>query len=74
MNQKLGLLFALLEHGDWPMALQLLDLLPPYMAMWSAPIVQSLCGLVHTCIVPLYKRYALMLGVHMHASDWLRLC
>lgn len=58
-NQKLGLCHALLELGDWAGAYDLIKLLPPFLPVWSTPIVKVLCELISCSIEPLYRRSVL---------------
>ncbi len=56
INQKLGLCHAFLELGDWGVAKELMDLLPPFLPMWSPAVTQVLCRLVHVSVEPVYRR------------------
>ena len=55
VNQILGICHACLELGDWKSAQCFLDRLPPYLAMGSPLIVESLCHLLSHMIEPLYR-------------------
>lgn len=55
-NQKLGLLEALLNIGDWPHARQLLNNLPPFYATSQEPIAQAMCNLIAYLLDPVYTK------------------
>lgn len=55
-NQKLGLLEALLNIGDWQHAQSIMDQMPPFYASSHKSIAIALCQLVHVTIEPLYRR------------------
>ena len=55
-NQKLGLACALLEHGAWPLAKQLLDYMPDgYPVGASRRLARALANLVGYSIEPFYR-------------------
>uniref|UniRef100_A0A914HDU3 THO complex subunit 2 n=1 Tax=Globodera rostochiensis TaxID=31243 RepID=A0A914HDU3_GLORO len=55
-NQKLGLLCALLEHGDLAMAQKLLELLPEGFPFGVCPrIAMALANIIGFCIEPFYR-------------------
>lgn len=55
-NQKLGLLEALLQIGDWQHAQCIMDQMPPFYAASHKAIALALCQLVHLTVEPLYRR------------------
>ena len=55
-NQKLGVLHACLELGNWKSAKALLDMLPPFVGMCSSLVVCGLCRIINYCIDPLYRK------------------
>lgn len=55
-NQKLGLLEALLQIGDWHHAQCIMDQMPPFYAASHKAIALALCQLVHLTVEPLYRR------------------
>ncbi|ELW68126.1 THO complex subunit 2 [Tupaia chinensis] len=61
-NQKLGLLEALLQIGDWQHAQNIIDQLPPFYAASHKPIALALCKLIHVTIEPLYQRVGVPKG------------
>lgn len=56
-NQKLGLLEALLQIGDWQHAQSIMEQMPPFYATSHKSIAVALCQLVHLIVEPLYRRY-----------------
>ncbi|KAI5104965.1 THO complex subunit 2 isoform X1 [Silurus meridionalis] len=55
-NQKLGLLEALLQIGDWQHAQSIMEQMPPFYATSHKSIAVALCQLLHLIIEPLYRR------------------
>ncbi len=53
-NQKLGLCEALLKLGDWDHAKQILERLPPFLAVSHTPLAKALAGMVSYMIEPVY--------------------
>lgn len=64
-NQKLGLLEALLQIGDWQHAQSIMEQMPSFYATSHKSIAVALCQLLHLLIEPLYRRYT-----HMHAHKY----
>lgn len=56
-NQKLGLLEALLQIGDWQHAQSIMEQMPPFYATSHKSIAVALCQLLHLIVEPLYRRY-----------------
>ena len=54
-NQKLGLLKAAIQQGDWSTASSLLAYLPPLLPAWCDAIAESLFQLLHYLLDPLYR-------------------
>ncbi|CAK6441230.1 unnamed protein product [Pipistrellus nathusii] len=61
-NQKLGLLEALLNIGDWQHAQNIMDQMPPYYAASHKLIALAICKLIHKTIEPLYRRVGVPKG------------
>ncbi|KAJ8254926.1 hypothetical protein GJAV_G00198930 [Gymnothorax javanicus] len=55
-NQKLGLLEALLQIGDWQHAQCIMEQMPAFYATSHKAIAVALCQLLHLTIEPLYRR------------------
>ena len=66
-NQKLGLLRAAIQLGDWPTASSLLPMLPPLLPAWCPGISQALCQYLHYVLEPLY-RGLVCLSLHLPPS------
>ncbi|KAM9470064.1 THO complex subunit 2 isoform 2-T2 [Clarias gariepinus] len=61
-NQKLGLLEALLQIGDWQHAQCIMEQMPPFYATSHKSIAVALCQLLHIIVEPLYRRAAVPKG------------
>ncbi|KAL7979484.1 hypothetical protein Chor_004642 [Crotalus horridus] len=61
-NQKLGLLEAMLQIGDWQHAQSIMDQMPPFYATSHKSIAIALCQLLHVMIEPLYRRVGVLKG------------
>ena len=58
VNQKFGLLRALLDVGAWAHAEKLIARLPTYHAVAQLPIAQSLANLIHIKMAPVHEKYS----------------
>lgn len=58
VNQKFGLLRALLDVGAWSNAQQLISRLPTYHAVAQLSIAQSLAHLIHIKMDPVHQKYS----------------
>ena len=63
VNQKLGLIKALLEVGGWEAARVMLNRMPPKHATSYGPLADAFCALIHAAIEPLYERHSGMASV-----------
>ncbi len=54
-NQRLGLLAAVLDDANWPVAQWLLDALAPLLPAAHPQVAASLCNLARTCVSRLYS-------------------
>ncbi|XP_065124054.1 THO complex subunit 2 [Paramisgurnus dabryanus] len=61
-NQKLGLLEALLQIGDWQHAQSIMDQMPAFYATSHKAIAIALCQLLHRTVEPLYRRAGMPKG------------
>ncbi|GIY31131.1 THO complex subunit 2 [Caerostris extrusa] len=69
-NQKLGLLAALIDIGDWEHAHQLIGCFPNYYATSHSFIAKKLCSLIHILIDDFYKKHSFT--PHVKASPTYR--
>ena len=69
MNQKFGLLRALLDVGAWSHAEQLIARLPMYHAVAQLPIAQSLANLIHIKMAPVHEQYS-RLGTRVKSRQY----
>ena len=72
VNQKFGLLKALLDVGAWSNAQQLISRLPTYHAVAQLPIAQSLAHLIHIKMAPVHQKYS-GLGTRVQSRKYLPL-
>lgn len=68
-NQKVSLLSALLELGDWAHAKDLIDRMPEFYAVRYVEVAKSLSKLIHYLIHPLYKKYAVLVLIKSLKAD-----
>ena len=56
LNQKFGLLEALLKVGDWIHAEVIISNLPTYYAVSKPAIATALCNLIHITMDPVHRK------------------